>query len=299
MESLRSDYLFRKVLTLSSLNNNGPGLEITTVSRCARNCTYCPQSLLKSQYSEKHDGAPVGILTVDILEKALSNVDVEIILYWTGFSEPLQNSQWPQLYECSTKFVKRQNISTTLFTANNNSIDILEDTSRFSSITLHLPDNEGLMRANVTDQYLDNLTRVSRNLRPGIDSILVFGNAIHDDVKARLNKHEVLERHKDSIIVSGLDDGLLNSRAGNLSDRPLRDHTYPVYCSRGSFVQPVMLPDGDLQLCCMDYGLEEPVGSLLHNKYSRLVDLSATLMAARISRGVKSLCSNCDWAEHA
>jgi len=56
------------------------------------------------------------------------------------------------------------------------------------------------------------------------------------------------------------------SRAGNLFDIEEKD---TVRCSRNSeFKQNVMLPNGDVYLCCMDYGLEHKIGNIFETNYN-------------------------------
>lgn len=56
------------------------------------------------------------------------------------------------------------------------------------------------------------------------------------------------------------------SRAGNLFPIAETDRTK---CSRNSeFKQNVVLPNGDLYLCCMDYGLKHKLGNILEENYN-------------------------------
>ena len=52
-----------------------------------------------------------------------------------------------------------------------------------------------------------------------------------------------------------------------------------------------MLPDGGVQLCCQDYGLEEPIGNLLHMPYPSLFE---TKRFKEIMAGKASICQRCD-----
>jgi MoaA/NifB/PqqE/SkfB family radical SAM enzyme len=58
------------------------------------------------------------------------------------------------------------------------------------------------------------------------------------------------------------------SRASNLFDTPAKEN---VKCSRNDFYkQNVMLPNGDVVLCCMDYGLKHKLGNLLETNFNGL-----------------------------
>ena len=74
------------------------------------------------------------------------------------------------------------------------------------------------------------------------------------------------------------------SRASNLNDDGVRKkaptmtnyeggvgkRTGKIICKTNSLKHNVLIPNGDVHLCCMDYGLESKVGNLLENDYDYL-----------------------------
>jgi hypothetical protein len=58
------------------------------------------------------------------------------------------------------------------------------------------------------------------------------------------------------------------SRAGNLYE--VEEKEGELECSRSDFYGNVLLPNGDVYLCCMDYGLEHKLGNLKETKYEDL-----------------------------
>ncbi len=60
-------------------------------------------------------------------------------------------------------------------------------------------------------------------------------------------------------------------------------------CQR--IIHNVLLPDGTVQLCCQDYGLEEPLGNLLYINYR---DLFETRIFKLIMEGKSKICQRCD-----
>lgn len=54
-------------------------------------------------------------------------------------------------------------------------------------------------------------------------------------------------------------------------------------CIQG--IQPIIMPNGDAYLCCMDFGLQHKVGNLAQEKYGAI--------AERIKKGKWSLCRTC------
>ena len=59
------------------------------------------------------------------------------------------------------------------------------------------------------------------------------------------------------------------SRAGNLWEREPKKQ--PLICSRSrTFEQNVMLPNGDVYLCCMDWSLKHKIGSIFETNFDNL-----------------------------
>jgi sulfatase maturation enzyme AslB (radical SAM superfamily) len=58
------------------------------------------------------------------------------------------------------------------------------------------------------------------------------------------------------------------SRGGNLWERPEKESG--VCYNSPSFQQNVVLPNGDVYLCCMDYGLKHKLGNLYEQKFEEL-----------------------------
>ena len=46
--------------------------------------------------------------------------------------------------------------------------------------------------------------------------------------------------------------------------------TGKIYCKSNSLKNNVLIPNGDVQLCCMDYGLEAKVANLFHDDYDEI-----------------------------
>ena len=101
-----------------------------------------------------------------------------------------------------------------------------------------------------------------------------------------------------------------HSRAGALADdaaksqsffKPPPSHTSAVTCSMTPFYDHnVMLPNGDVVLCCMDYNLKHIIGNLFTQSYSDLFT-GEGLNRLRIDNMTPgqskcSICKSCDWA---
>lgn len=96
------------------------------------------------------------------------------------------------------------------------------------------------------------------------------------------------------------EEGIIN-RAGNLDGSQCDIIAGPIKCDDNRHMQNVLLPNGDVVLCCMDYGLEYKLGNLIQYDYVSLFNSSNF---RRIIQGMKDdsmsiICRRCNRAVNA
>ena len=328
---LKESNLFSmKVLgSLSSyLSSNGKRvLEISAVKSCSVRCKYCPQDLL-IQSVEKADTPKY--LTPELFNRVLSNAANHFNeIHWTGYSEPCLNKYLIDLIKIAHGKGYSQNISTTLV-GYPNIIDYVGKSSYFDLKTLHLPDAEGLMTQGaltVNQQYLDTLTQFLDNHlysspRASRIKVVCFGVNMHPQVKS------ILSNTKYSSIIDS--PGMIqqfHSRAGSLynykhfaslarlfnfmptSEKSSqgRDHLNLLssiisivlpsfhYCAYRRLDQPVLLPSGELNICCMDYSLSCKYGNLSEDTITNINAGWKSNYLNDFADGKLSACSRCEY----
>lgn len=69
-----------------------------------------------------------------------------------------------------------------------------------------------------------------------------------------------------------------------------------LYCER--FNNNVLLPNGDVYLCCSDWGLKHKIGNLYENSYdsNEFVAAREKIMRLAITKNSDVLCRTCEWA---
>ena len=82
----------------------------------------------------------------------------------------------------------------------------------------------------------------------------------------------------------------LVSRAGNVWMGP--SHV-AIGCRAERYHENVLVPNGDVYGCCMDYGLTVPLGNLLAQPYS---EIYAEAERWKTSVHTNDICSRCEWA---
>jgi hypothetical protein len=127
---------------------------------------------------------------------------------------------------------------------------------------LHLPDNEGYSNHPITDKYINVLKLLKRESRNIKNFYVVCMGTVHDKIKHIFTDAYVQE---------------MWSRAGNLQiEQTIKTELFnlkdkyksvdngdkPMTCNCvEKLYHNVLLPNGDISLCCMDYSLKYIIGN--------------------------------------
>ena len=263
------------------------GLEITTVAGCGINCTYCPQNSFLQKYKSS-----VKTLTFENFKQAICKIPTTTRIHFTGFSEPFFNKDCFKMAEFSRARGNYIKISTTLYKASPQNISTIT-TGLYDEIILHLPVDDQAMHLRMDDVYLQNIETCTKSLRP-IDAIVFFGNKPHSLIKKHL-----LDKTKARVIFLKQDNRNWNSRAGHLNYGPINHTNHnKIKCSLNKIEQNVMLPNGDIYLCCMDWGLDHKIGNLFTDTYEDIINSSSykNILLSLSNNKSGTLCWRCDHA---
>jgi hypothetical protein len=245
-------------------------MEITTCVTCKNRCEVCPQSAFVRAYP----GPKNDMMSMETFRTILSKLPAETVISFTGFSEPLGNPLLCDMIQLAAR-TRTVVVSTTLVDATDEQVDVLASMA-VKHIHLHLPDMEGVCVWPVTPFYKYRLYRLLQERHQAN----LPTNAVCLGRSARPHRElmDVLSENYPSGIVSrcGLVDGL-----------PV-EHVEDPWCSKtgGDYDRNVVLPNGDVHLCCMDFGLTAKIGNLLTDRYEDL------------KFGPAEICSRCEWAEN-
>lgn len=240
-------------------------LEITTVASCTVRCAICPQDVLKGAYR----GAPHR-LTLDNYMLALSNTPKHVRIHFSGFVEPFLNPNAVDMVRIALAMEYRIAIYTTLVGLTDDSAaELLQYLHTFRSqidvICLHWPDG-----INMT---------VDPEVHPQVFAIACDkANLPTESMKMAGPGFEAIDRA-----------GLVQ-----IGKAPLH-HKGPIKCSyTDAYTHNVMLPNGDVHLCCMDYKLLAPLGNLFTQRWDDL-DRSAVAKDNACDDGA-TICRKCHGA---
>ncbi len=267
-----------------------PGrLEITTRIGCKCNCVYCPQKLLLTKYFHRAGVCnPLQVMTMDTFQTCMDKLPKGTRIDFSGMAEPWLNENCTQMVRYAHKKNYPIAIYSTLIGMAQEDFDQIKDIP-CEEFVVHIPDDQGNAQIDVSEQYLILLEQVMAYERPD-GKKLVTGVSCHADIHPAI-KDAV---PKDSKLITQI-----HNRAGNLEDAHVISKT-----NQGEIVcincetqlhHNVLLPDGTVLLCCMDYGMQHTLGNLLKQSYDEIVQSEEAL---RIRQGLKDdtadiLCRNC------
>lgn len=234
-------------------------LEITTVSKCVMDCTFCPQQAFLNSYR--------GCDQLDFknFKMALSKVPKDIVICFSGFAEPFLNPKCMDMIEHASSEGFKVLLYSTLVGLKTDEVERLKKCN--PTLVLHLPDNLGNAKILVTETYMKTLVKVLQTMR--VDGFSVMN-----------------------------ENFVSNERAGlcpNTKERKMRAW---FNCTKLVSPQFVMLPNCEIVLCCMNFGLRHRLGNLLEMSYAEIV-ASPEFQKVRLSRfriGINSLCKKCAFA---
>ena len=269
-----------------------PTLEITTLVGCPLACTFCPQDKLVANYP----GDAVRALSLNAFKTILAKVPKHVRIDFSGMSEPWANRFATAMLACALEDGRNVAVYTTLQGMRDADLVaslLTEYAGQVEAVVVHLPDGRGNMRGFKQTGVYDKALSAFRELEGVLGERLQFMTMDEDNA---------------SPVGSVTMPWSALGRAGNLdrsgvSGQAIESdphHSTPLTCSYTPFYdQNVLLPNGDVVLCCMDYSSQHKLGNLLTDDYYDLFSSEAfsQLVASNMQYADKgSICRKCSRA---
>lgn len=236
-------------------------LEVTTYGGiCPNLCKYCPRELFAENYKDNEK-----FLSLDSFKLAISKLPSSSMITFSGFTEPAINPNLVDMILYAHNQGHLVQICTTLIGLTIDKYEKIKNVP-FRHFGIHIPDNSGKTNINITESYIQLLKYIIKNP----PSYLVFSHHcgdIHEDIKDIISHSFLLN---------------INDRCGNLEideDVIKVYHSGNIYCNHSFlFNYPdgagLMLPNGDIVLCCMIFDLKNKLGNLFQQNWSDIVNSS-------------------------
>lgn len=232
-------------------------LEITTavpVHGCPNHCAVCPQDKLSTAYN--------GVQTLSYVNfvKLIDKIPKDVLISFAGFCEPFVNVACAAMIRYAHSKGHKVSVFTTGLGMSVNDLEQIRDipfTGIQGGFVLHLPDLDGYFVQNNWPGYMELMSAFANTKITNFETT-TMGTLSHDLQKLFPNTPK----------------RLLYSRAGNV-DRPdvIRVNLNGVAtcgCQERLY-HNVLLPNGDVSLCCMDYGLNHILGNLYRQSYEEII----------------------------
>jgi len=242
-------------------------LEMSVQVGCGMMCGYCPQTEYIKRYKELFDKRHK--LSYEYFLSIVNNIPIGTVIHWTGFTEPFDSVDFELISRYLYDRGHKQLISTTLYGRKSSQSFFVDNLIMFSEgVSLHLPDESGLMKGSFDDKYVNYVDSVLKQLISIGEinySLFLIGEKFHSKIELLLDGYlEQIPQEKiikakylntRNKIVKPMEYNLLSSE-----DEQIKEGSF--YCSYRRLNQGVLLPNGSIVLCCQDYNLDMILGSL-------------------------------------
>jgi Iron-sulfur cluster-binding domain len=244
---------------------DGPTMELTTMVGCPLMCSFCPQENLRDNYgdSEKYL-QPRDLVTV------LSKLPKDTRIDFSGMSEPWANPHCTEMLETVIYMGFQVAIYSTLYGMKDPERvrKVLEDhPNQVDVIMLHLPDANGNMKGwKNSDEWQHAAAVISHTKVPcGVGAMTMDKSGfVHPELQSMVGQLQGWVGHTRA-------DSLNTEQVAGqpISITPM--NTFSLTCRSTPFYdRNVLLPNGDVVLCCMDYNLKHIIGNLLTQSYEEI-----------------------------
>ena len=266
--------------------------EVVTVIGCPINCKFCPQSKFVSEYYKDNHNR-IKVMNIETLKYSLKFFPIDYDISFGGMSEPFYNKEFMDMLELACASGRNVSLYTTLVGMNKN--DIFRLTSMpISNVVLHVADKMGYSNIPLTEEYFEILeSLIHSRKRDGTPFINMCNSQTEPHKRVKdicKGKYEILTE--------------MTNRAGNLKDKNLICNQIPtgkIDCWNigDDYVNCVLLPDGTVLLCCMDWGMKHVIGNMYTNSYEEIMQGNEMLNIRKGMNGdtnIDILCRKCSYA---
>lgn len=243
---------------------------IDTKNGCVVDCVFCPQRTLQKSYKGER------FLSFENFQKVVDKIPEEIRITFAGFTEPWLN---PKTTEMLLYAHEKGHPISVFTTGIGMDIDDIEKILHIpyagnpnGGFVLHLPDQERKAKHPITDRYVKVIEKFGEVHSQIQNFTLMCMGTVHESVRhvfSEAPNYQMWSRAGNLLGESIIKPELLNRKDEYKS---VYHGEKPMTCGcLEKLYHNVMLPNGDVSLCCMDYGLEHILGNLIEQEYEDII----------------------------
>ncbi len=266
-------------------------MEITTTVGCKNMCVYCPQSTNMSAYSsrvnEKVTLDRPHHMPLGTFKACLDKIPPSTFIFFAGSAEPWLNPDCTEMLKYAYARKHPIRVYTTLVGVTADDIDLFS-TMELDRVVIHLPSEGKRERYSADEQYMALVDKLDRTPIRNLEYMAV--GPVQQTV------YKIITTPIRQTTFEGMSD-FAGTLKGGLA--PTRHLEGPIYCVDGRQFWNVLYPNGDVTLCCEDFGMKHVLGNLLEMEYDELFKGAEF---KRVMRGLKddridTICRACEYAK--
>jgi hypothetical protein len=241
-------------------------IEVTTnilKKGCVVGCKICPQSILIERYQPEKN---IIYLSFENFKTILGKIPKTYRIDFCGYAEPFLNKDCMRMIKYASDEGYNVAVYTTLVGVRLEDVEILARIpfKNWHPLCLHLPDHRGVANIKITKKYREILEKLI-DLKPSFLEYMAMGE-IHPDV------HDLVEKIEGYVKQQGFTPNTRASNAEEVNKAPRVSGS--IMC--GSYPRLnsglVVIPNGDVQVCGMDFGLVNTFGNLIEGDFVSLFE---------------------------
>jgi hypothetical protein len=233
-------------------------------------CNFCPQDNLRDTYG-KDDPKYMSLKT---FQTVVDKLPWDTRIDFSGMAEAWVNPECTNMLAYALERGHDVAVYTTLYNWNNTTVDEVTDLlvkykDQIEVFSIHFPDEYGNMRGWKYSEEWEYAFRAMSNI------VQYLGIKLE---AMTMSNHGKIHKDLQHLGIQ-LYNWFGHDRAGSLNKEQVKDqpinfivkHEKPVVCGKAEkYDQTVLLPNGDVVLCCMDYDNKHVLGNLLAQSYEDL-----------------------------
>jgi len=240
-------------------------MEITPVIGCRVQCSFCPQSLLMDRYQDENNlekitfAKPV-MMSFSTFKTCIDKLPSDVLIRFSGFSEPWLNPECTRMLLYAFEKGHSIKVFSTLVGMTVKDVELFKHVP-FTHFRIHLPDSQLYAKIAINKNYLQVLDKIISSDIPNLICMTM------GDLPPKIQQIVGVKNPRPK----------MQDRAGNNETGERTTKKYgPLLCGRAfkngvnTLDDNVLLPNGDVCLCCQDYGMDHVIGNLVSSDYSSL-----------------------------
>lgn len=274
MSNIHKIKVFPGVYTNKWRLTEWPTLEITTTipeKGCVVDCIFCPQRTLEKVYKGER------ILSLDGFKQIIDKIPKQIRITFAGFVEPWMNKHCTDMVLYAAEQGHPVGVFTTAIGMKIEDVERIKDIKFCPSFpnggfVLHLPDQGRLAKHPITKNFIKTMEYI-HSIYHQIENFSVMSmGPPHESIKHLFPNPSIGEMYSRAGNLLG--EAILKPSLINLKDSfgAVYHGEKPMTCNcPENIYHNVLLPNGDVSLCCQDYSLEHILGNLYTQSYDEIL----------------------------